>query len=61
MLILTDAAAKFKKKGGGIRQIGRFNFYGNKISFNSAAGLSTLLTFANINLKIKHFYGRIKT
>jgi hypothetical protein len=43
MLILINAAVKLKKEGG-IRQVGRFNFYSNKISFNSAAALLTPLT-----------------
>jgi hypothetical protein len=32
--MFTDVAAKLKKKG--IKQVKRFNFRGNKISFNSA-------------------------
>jgi hypothetical protein len=53
--MLTDVAAKLKE--GRIKQIGRFNFYGNRISFNSAVALLTFLTFIDINLKVKHLYG----
>jgi hypothetical protein len=38
MLIPTDITVKLKEEGG-IRQVGRFNFYGNRISFNSATAL----------------------
>jgi hypothetical protein len=39
--MLINTAVKLKKEGG-IKQVGRFNLYGNKISFNSAAALLTL-------------------
>jgi hypothetical protein len=35
MLIPMDIAAKLKEEGG-TRQVGRFNFRGNRIGFNSA-------------------------
>jgi hypothetical protein len=60
MLIPIDAAAKLKEEGG-TRQVGRFNFHGNRISFNSATALLTPSTFANTNLKVKHLCGRRKT
>jgi hypothetical protein len=53
--MLINVAAKLKKRR--IKQIERFNLRSNRISFNSAAALLTPLTFADINLKVKHFCG----
>jgi hypothetical protein len=53
MLMPTDAAAKLKE--GGVRQVGRFNLRGDRIGFNNAAASSTPPTFADTNLKVKHY------
>jgi hypothetical protein len=50
-----DITIKLKEERG-IRQVKRFNFYSNKIGFNNATALLTPLTFADINLKVKHLY-----